>query len=55
LLFFINAMFVEALNIKERKRKWLKEKVEKILSKISEIKNNIIVVVKDSSYFLFQS
>ena len=32
-------MFVEALNIKERKRKWLKEKVEKILSKMSEIKN----------------
>lgn len=39
MLFFINAMFVEALNIKERKRKWLKEKVEKILSKMSEIKN----------------
>ena len=40
---------------KKEERKWLKEKVEKILSKISEIKNNIIVVVKDSSYFLFQS
>ena len=40
---------------KKEERKWLKEKVEKILSKISEIKNNIIVVVKDSGYFLFQS
>lgn len=40
---------------KKEERKWLKEKVEKILSKISEIKNNIIVVVKNSDYFLFQS